>query len=286
MVTAGPGGLWTLEDQGPPPGIPAFRQAVLSWFSGHRREMPWRETRDPYCIFISEIMLQQTQVSRVLKYYPPFIERFPGFSALAGAPFPDVLSAWQGLGYNRRALHLVAAARMVCNQYGGDLPASPVDLERLPGIGRATAGSVAAFAFNTPAVFIETNIRRVFLHYFFHGATGVRDTDLVPLVSAALDCNNPREWYYALMDLGSFMKGSLANPNRRSSRYRMQAPFAGSVREARGRLLGELGRSPLSREDLVTRTGLSDTCIGSALAALVREGFVVCEKDIFRIRGS
>ena len=168
------------------PGIPEFQRIVLSHYEKSGRRMPWRDTPDPYPVLVSEIMLQQTQVERVIVKFPAFVSAFPDFPSLAAAPLPDVLSAWQGLGYNRRALALRACAEIVVSRYRGALPADPGILSGFPGIGHATASSICAFAFNMPVVFIETNIRRVFIHFFFPGACKVSDSEILPLVEQAL----------------------------------------------------------------------------------------------------
>jgi A/G-specific adenine glycosylase len=172
----------------------SFRRTVYDHYRKHYRPMPWRDTRDPYRILVSEIMLQQTQVSRVLEKYKEFIRRFPTMRRLGRAPLADVLAAWQGLGYNRRALALKRLAAEVAARYGGHLPADREALESLPGIGEATAGAIMAYAFNEPAVYIETNIRTVYIHHFFKDRAGVRDEELVPYIEKTLDRENPREW--------------------------------------------------------------------------------------------
>ncbi|MEK7079017.1 MAG: A/G-specific adenine glycosylase, partial [Patescibacteria group bacterium] len=132
-----------------------------------RRDFPWRNTTDPYHILVSEVMLQQTQVARVMVKFPIFIDQFSNFKELATASTKDILQVWQGMGYNRRALYLKKIAEIVITQYKGKLPDDPAILDTFPGIGEATAASIVAFAFNKPLVFIETNIRRVFIHLFF-----------------------------------------------------------------------------------------------------------------------
>ena len=154
----------------PVTGISEFQQMVLDYYHQHGRPMAWRDTTDPYKILVSEIMLQQTQVERVLVKYPDFLAAFPDFASLAQAPLADILTVWQGMGYNRRAISLQKCAQRVMNEYDGMLPADVDTLATFPGIGRATASSICAFAFNMPVVFIETNIRRVFIHFFFSDA--------------------------------------------------------------------------------------------------------------------
>ena len=252
-----------------------FRDIVRRYYGEHGRELPWREQSDPYRVFVSEIMLQQTQVERVLKKYPPFIEAFPGFGPLALAPLPRVLALWQGMGYNRRAIHLKRGAEQIVSKHGGRLPDSVEVLSTLPGVGKATAGAMAAFAYNRPSVFIETNIRRVFLHFFFPATAGVPDGALLPLVERALDRSNPRIWYYALMDYGVMLKRERGNANTRSRHYKKQPPFEGSDRQVRGAILRLLVNEPgLSEGELLKRAGRDPGKTRANLARLVKEGFV------------
>jgi A/G-specific adenine glycosylase len=226
------------QQEGFSPGcVTAFRQLVYSYYRKHRRVLPWRESATPYQILVSEVMLQQTQVERVLPKYLAFMQQFPDPHALAAAPLPELLAAWQGLGYNRRALNLQRAARMVVEQWNGSIPDDPVLLQRLPGIGPYTAGAVSSFAFNRPNVFLETNIRAVLLHFFFGGQQGVTDKQLLPVAEAVLDRKNPRDWYNALMDYGSDLKRRFPNPSRRSRHHTMQSRFEGSDRQVRGAVL-------------------------------------------------
>ncbi len=209
------------------------------FYKKNHRTFPWRATRNAYKIFISEVMLQQTHVDRVRKKYPQFLKEFPSFFSIASASPRHVLASWNGLGYNRRALNLKAASEMIVNEYGGHLPRDRGALEALPGVGVGTSGSLMAFVYNEPVVFIETNIRRVFLYHFFRDADrAIADREIMPLVEKTLDIDNPREWYYALMDYGSWLgKTIVENPNKKSAVYRKQGAFHGSRRELRGRIL-------------------------------------------------
>jgi len=261
--------------------IARFRQQVLSWYKRHgRHEMAWRHTTDPYQILISEIMLQQTQVERVITKFPEFIGAFPDFPVLAAAPLPAILAVWQGMGYNRRAISLKKCAGQVMEDYGGCLPADPLKLTELPGIGPATAASICAFAFNMPVVFVETNIRRVYIHFFFRNRERVADTEILPLVERMLDRKNPRVWYWALMDLGAVLKRTVPNPNRRSSHYTRQAPFEGSDRQLRGRILRLLIRRRQMQKEAIVREMPADPGRSSrVIDALVSEGFLEYESD-------
>jgi A/G-specific adenine glycosylase len=221
-----------------PSEIRRFRAAVYGYFKKHGRDdLPWRRDYDPYAIMVSEIMLQQTQVDRVVQKFELFLKELPDFRALAEAPLKRVLSLWQGLGYNRRALALKRAAEIVMREHGGELPSSPDLLVTLPGIGKATAASIAAFAFNAPTLFLETNIRTVLIHHFFNGKESIDDADLLPVALAALDLKNPRDWYSALMDYGTSLKKLHGNASRRSAQYKKQSRFEGSRRQVRGRII-------------------------------------------------
>ncbi len=220
-------------------------------------------------------MLQQTQVDRVVPKFREFIRRFPSFSSLARASTREVLRTWQGLGYNRRALMLHRAARQVCDRFGGRLPREPHRLRALPGIGAATAASIAAFAFDKPTVFVETNIRAVFIHHFFPARARVADAHLLPLVEQTLDRKNPSHWYNALMDYGVALKKAHANPARRSAHHARQAPFSGSDRQIRGRILKILlSRKAVSHAALRAQLGVETKRLRRILGRLMHEGFV------------
>jgi len=259
-----------------------FRSILYEYYETFgRHDLPWRQTSDPYHIFVSEVMLQQTQVSRVAVLYPAFLERFPDVTILAAASLSDVLAAWQGLGYNRRARNLRESAVLITQEYGGEIPDDDAKLQVLPGIGPATASSIRAFAFNAPVVFIETNIRRVFIYFFFQGQDEVHDRDILPLVKAALDLENPRRFYSALMDYGTMLAKIVTNPNRKSTSYVRQSTFEGSDRQIRGEILRVLlSRRSLTIEDLVATVGGDSERVIRMLGALEDEGFLVRKDKI------
>lgn len=268
-----------------PASIRQFRTIILNHYQESARDFPWRKTTEPYHILVSEIMLQQTQVERVAVKFPAFITAFPDFSSLANAPLSEVLGAWQGMGYNRRAIALQQCARRVVDEYGGILPDDPEVLATFPGIGRATAASICAFAFNAPVVFIETNIRRVFIHFFFAAKRSVQDADILPLVTRALYRNDPRTWYSALMDYGSALKKRVPNPNRRSTAYVRQSPFEGSDRQVRGMVLKLLLASPgQDIETLIRQTGQDRKRVLGILSTLESEGFLIRNGNGIEIR--
>jgi len=259
--------------------IEDFIQTLMSYYQASgRHDLPWRLPEvdgsfDPYKILVSEIMLQQTQVPRVLPKYEAFIREFPTVQTLAAAPLGAVLVAWQGLGYNRRAKYLWQAAQMVVQEFGGVLPHTQQALVRLPGIGANTAGAVMAYAYNEPVPFVETNIRTVYIHHFFHDQTSVADKDIVALVAASLQAEgSARTFYWALMDYGTHLKQTVGNKSRASVSYARQSKFAGSVRQLRGKALRALAGGPLDETALITL--LSDERSSVVLAAMAGEGMV------------
>lgn len=219
--------------------IASFSDFIWDFYALHRRDFVWRNHINPYYVVTSEIMLQQTQTHRVEIKFDQFIAEFPNFEALAQASLRNVLSLWQGLGYNRRGKYLHEIAKKVVDEYDGILPREPSILREFPGIGPYTAGSICAFAFNKPTIFIETNIRAVYLHTFFKTSEKVPDSSLLPLIEATVDHANPREWYYALMDYGSTLK-KISNPNVRSKHHTVQSKFEGSDRQIRGKIIALL----------------------------------------------
>ena len=278
--------LDAIREQGATPEtIRLFRDLILSHYRAHGRDLPWRRTTDPYRILVSEIMLQQTQVERVAVKYREFLEQFPDFESLARAPRSEVLLAWQGMGYNRRAIALQTTAGRVVGEYGGRLPADPDTLATFPGIGKATAAAIVAYAFNMPVVYIETNIRRIFIHFFFQDREDVRDDEILPLVEQSLPRENPREWYSALMDYGTVLKKRTANPNRRSASYTRQSRFEGSDRQIRGRVLAlVLEEGTVTEEQVVLLVCEEPGRVRRILGDLAREGFVAENEGTYTCR--
>lgn len=227
-------------------------------------------------------MLQQTQVERVIQKYKEFLVAFPDFSSLAQAPLQKLLSIWSGMGYNRRALALQSLAKQAMAGHAGKLPSDPEILITLPGIGKYTAGAVATFAFNKPVVFMDTNIRRVFIHEFFHDKENIRDDDIYPLVEKTLDKSDPRSWYNALMDYGSMLKQEQANPNRKSAHYVRQSPFKNSNRQVRGMILKALvKKSPLTAAKIVKKSEMDPERVKKNLMRLCEEGFLRKKGKLF-----
>ncbi len=271
--------------------------------------MPWRLPEpdgsfNPYNILVSEIMLQQTQVRRVVPKYQEFLHRFPSVAALAKSNLGEVLAVWSGLGYNRRAIFLLSAAQKIMHEFDGIFPSERQQLESLPGIGPNTAGAIMAYAYDQPVVFIETNIRTVFIHHFFKDQTDIPDKDILGFVAASFpgvaekererlaqhsgsdvfrarrkekSSGLSRAWYWALMDYGSFLKLTVGNLNRASKTYARQSKFAGSRRQLRGRIIRELLARPQSKVELDAEAG--DARLDDVLADLVREGMVHIRSD-------
>lgn len=250
--------------------IRQFRRIVLAHFEKSGRTFPWRNTRDPYAVLVSEVMLQQTQTSHVAPFYRRFLKRFPTVRVLAKASLADVYAAWAGLGYNRRAKYLRDAAKEMEERHGGNVPQDFEELRKLPGIGSYTAAAIRAFAWNLPAVFLETNIRTAYIHHFFSDTRVIADRELLPLIEATLDKKDPRRWYSALMDYGAHIKERGVRINRKSAHYVRQKPFQGSVRQARGKILRALDKPRTARE--LSQPAGAHT--GAALAALLRDGLI------------
>ena len=231
---------------------------------------------------VSEIMLQQTQVSRVMEKYKEFISLFPTVESLALASLKDVLIAWQGMGYNRRAKYLKVAAEAIVKNHNGKLPQTEEELLALAGIGRATARAIMTYAYNKPVVFIETNIRTVFIHQFFSGRTTVSDSELIPFIEQSLDTSNPREWYWALMDYGAHLKKTVGNLSRQSNQYSKQSRFEGSRRQVRGRVLDYLRKYNSASAQQLSNTVSSDA-LSDVLAQLVNEGLLAHDRGRYSL---
>lgn len=252
--------------------IDTFRKHV--WDEGHRlyRDMPWRTAPTFYNVLVSEIMLQQTQVVRVCNKFIEFMQLFPTIEVLATADLSDVLRAWIGLGYNRRAKFLHDAAKQLVML--DRLPQTVPELVRLPGIGPNTAGAIAAYTYNVPVPFVETNIRTVYIHHFFETQTIVHDDDIYEMVRLTLDAQHPREFYWALMDYGSWLKRVYGAHLRQSKQYVRQTPLAGSTREVRGEIIRLLKDRQYTKVDLQHQIKTMDERFPRALAGLQRDGLI------------
>ena len=271
--------------------ISSFTKIVWDYYEEHgRHTLPWRLPHpdgafDPYTIMVSEIMLQQTQVGRVIPKYEQFLQQFPNVQLLADAPLADVLKLWSGLGYNRRAKFLWQAAGKVSTDFHGEFPQTVPELTTLPGIGKNTAGTIAAYAFDRPVVFVETNVRTVLIHHFFKDQDGIPDKTLQALLEDIMDIvdrqnqdgRSPRTWYWALMDYGTYLKQTVGNLNRHSKTYVKQSTFEGSKRQVRGRVLKLLAEQSYTEPQLAAV--IDDVRLPEVLADLLREEIISTGQD-------
>ena len=259
-----------------------FKDTV--WQQGNTlyRDMPWRRDTQSYYVLVSELMLQQTQVDRVIPKFEAFIKAFPTVQALAGSTLAEVLTLWSGLGYNRRAKFLHSAAKAVVEQFNGTIPSDISDLVSLPGVGLNTAGAIRAYGFNLPSHFIETNVRTVYFYHFFADQDAVSDKELKEVVAATTDEEHPREWHWALMDYGAFLKKNGAGGLTKSKHYKKQAALKGSVREVRGAILRELTSTRQSIDTLRRRVEADDR-FETALQGLLSDGLIVRDGDVFQL---
>ena len=262
-----------------------FVAMVWEYYKRHgRRSLPWRLTKNPYDIHVSEIMLQQTQVDRVLPKYEAFLKKFPTVETLAMASLAEVLKQWQGLGYNSRAKRLHECAVTIHRALYGEYPRTYERLVELPGIGPYTAGAIMAFAYNKPVPVIERNIPTVFLYHFFKHKTDVDDKDILKLIEKTLDTQNPREWYWALMDYGAYLKKTQGNPNSKSTSYTKQSTFKNSDRQIRGALVRLLTENKCTRKKLLQILAeFEDIRVDAQLEKLMQEGMVEKNKQMYQL---
>src|SRR3989338_3036187 len=257
-------------------------RALRKHYSAHRLNLPWRKTRDPYKILVSEVMLQQTQVERVIPYYEAFVEKFPTARELAAAPLRQVLSTWQGLGYNRRAKFLREAAKLVSKS---GFPRAVGEIEKLPAVGYYTARAIAVFAWNYPELFVETNIRTVFLYHCFPNRRKVADKEILVLVAEAMVLSKmePRDFYAVLMDYGASLKKEGIKLNSKSRHYAPQSKFEGSARQLRGAILRELLKHHATLSVLAHKIPRNQQELAHELARLTAEGLVALRGRYFSI---
>ena len=251
------------------PAATTFQDAIWDYYRKNARDLPWRhEPFEAYKVLVSEIMLQQTQAPRVIPKYRSFLQKFPTLGTLAEASLADVLREWSGLGYNRRAKYLHEAAKSLQGKSRWSLD----DLVSCKGIGANTAAAVLVYSYNEPLVFIETNIRTVYIHHFFNGKESIGDKELLPLIEATLDTEHPREFYYALMDYGTHLKKTVGNTSQRSKQYARQSKFEGSKRQIRGAVLRQLAASGKSIKEL--QVVIADERLAAVLDELTKDGLI------------
>ncbi len=248
-----------------------FQDIVHTYYDQHKRVLPWRDDPSLYKVLVSEFMLQQTQVERAVPKFQEFMQKFPNIERLATASLGEVLAAWQGLGYNRRAKFLHETAKEIVQK--GHFPTTAAELTTLPGVGKNTAGAILAYAYNQPVVYVETNIRTVYFHHYFQDRTDVSDAEVLTVVERTLDRKHPREWFWALMDYGTYLKSQGYGRNMVSKHYTKQAAFRGSVRELRGAIIRELSKQGLDLD--ILRQTIPDERLAAVLEKLVQEGLVV-----------
>jgi A/G-specific adenine glycosylase len=264
--------------------ITEFRDTIYAYYEKEGRVFPWRKNIKPWAVLVSEFMLQQTQTDRVVQYWNRWMELWPKPENLAAAPMETVLREWSGLGYNRRAKYLLSCAEIITKEYRGRVPKTPPELRKLPGIGDYCSGAIACFGYNYPAVFIETNIRAAVIHFFFQDHGVVSDGEIYPVLEEALDRENPRRWYYALMDYGAALKKVTVNPNRKSAHYATQSRFEGSFRQKRGAVIRFLAfNGPASAELLSRKTGIEAGDIYRVVDSLEKDLMVAESEGIYRI---
>lgn len=261
-----------------------FNKVILSYYRQQGRDLPWRRSRNPYEIMVSEVMLQQTQVSRVIPYYRTFLEKYPTVQALAASPTRELLEVWQGLGYNRRALRLRQAAQIISRRHNGKVPKSAAELTSLPGIGQHTAGAILAYGYNLPAIFIETNIRKTIIYHFFPDQEKVSDKEIEEKVESCLDRRNPRLWYWAVVDYGAMLGRQKVIGNERSRHYAKQPRFEGSNRQLRAAIVRLSLSIPFFKaKDCVGELPFPAEQIEQNLEELTKEGFLQKKSDGYSV---
>jgi A/G-specific adenine glycosylase len=258
--------------------IKQFHEKIFSWWNENRREFPWRETTNPYHIMVSEIMLQQTQTSRVVTKYKDFIKQFPTFEKLAKASKADVLSLWSGLGYNRRAIWLQEAAKEVLELK--EFPKTPEELVKLKGIGPYTARSILIFAFNLDLATVDTNIRRILIAEKFANED-TTEKQLFEIATKLVPSGKSRDWHNALMDYGSIIVTARKTGISPTSK---QSIFKDSNREKRGQILKYLlEKKEASIDDLEAVLNLKREELEAILDKMVHEGLINKNMQIYRV---
>lgn len=256
-----------------------FTDVVWDYYAHHGRDLPWRhleaDTKEVgYKVLVSELMLQQTQVNRVIEKYQQWMDKLPTIDDVARSSLAELLQLWSGLGYNRRAKYLQQACQWLCTHTDGMPPNDIEVLRQLKGIGPNTAAAILVYTFNQPHIFIETNVRTVYIHHFFNDAQNVSDVELMPYIADTVDKEQPREWYWALMDYGSFLKKEYGNVAQRSSVYKPQPQFKGSQRQLRGLVIKQLLDGPKTTSELMAMCA-DDACLPKVVSSLESEGLIV-----------
>lgn len=268
-----------------PAKITKVRTLIFSWWESNRRDLPWRRTRDPYRILVSEVMLQQTQVSRVLVKYEEFLREFPDVQSLAAAAPSKVLTVWRGMGYNRRALYLKKTAEAVVETYGGVFPDTQAELTKLPGLGLYTARAIMVFAFEKNVAMVDTNIRHIITHFLFNG---LPQSEKIIHESADMLVPNGRawEWHQALMDYGAL---AMAKEKKAMNLVKKQKPFKDSSRYYRGRIVDLLRLGRVNEKkviaDFMGQYGKQRRYFDEIIMGLIRDGLVERKKEYLTLPG-
>ncbi|RME52395.1 Fe-S cluster assembly protein HesB [Candidatus Woesearchaeota archaeon] len=262
-----------------------LHKKILTWYARNARDLPWRKTKDPYAILVSEFMLQQTQVERVKPYYLAWLSQWPTITCLSRERPANVLRAWSGLGYNARALRLLQTAKRIVQEHNNKIPHNKEDLQRLPGIGAYTASAILAFAYNKPEPVIDTNIRRVLIHECSLPHT-ISAQDLATVAKQLIPKGRSRDWHNALMDYGATV---LTSKTTNIPPTTKQPSFEGSTRQARGAIIRHLlskGAVKLSREgfettskELAKQLQIAPERVAAALESLHNDGIIVFRKN-------
>ncbi len=255
-----------------------FRELIWAKGGALYRDMPWRDQPTLYYVLVSELMLQQTQVSRVLVKFAEFTKAFPDVESLARADLADVLRSWQGLGYNRRAKFLHQAAQLIAAKPAAFAAGQQTELlERqlatLPGVGPGTRGALLNYVYEIPTAYVETNIRTVYFHHWYADRQDVTDRELLEIVDRTMDRTQPREWFWALMDYGTELKRTHGARLSQSKHYKKQSPLEGSVRQVRGQLIARLTAGSLRCDELENEYA-ADERLAPAVSGLIRDGLI------------
>ena len=267
--------------------ISKFQKLILTWHKKNKRDMPWRNTKDPYKILVSEVMLQQTQVARVLPKYKEFLKEFPTLTSLAQASDKKLLHVWAGLGYWKRALSLKKTAQIILKEYHGKFPKKPELLKKLPGIGPYTAGAVACFAFLNKDAFLDTNIRRVYLYFFFSEKNNISDRNILTIAKKSVWKKNSREWHYALLDYGAVILKD-KKINKQSKHYTKQSKFEGSLRFFRTKIIRFLLDQPkqtaaIKKIERLLKESKSPYASTKILSGLEKDGLIKKKRNSYSL---
>ncbi len=258
-----------------------FQEKVLTYYKEHGRKLPWRETTDPYHILLSELMLQQTQVDRVIPYYHKWIKRWPTIQDLAHADRTDILEMWMGLGYNNRAINLHKAAKIIVNNYDSNVLLAMQKYKHVPGIGPYTSSAVQAFAANKDTIVVDTNIRRIFIHEFSLPES-TPDKEIEELAAKVLPRGNSRDWYNALMDYGSQVLTARKTGIKSKTQ---QSKFEGSDRQARAKIVRHLlANKKATAPELQQICDISQERFQKIAAKLIKDDVIAIQQDIYQLQ--